>query len=149
MRAVVQRVKKASVNIDDALFSEINDGLLVYIGISTEDTEKDMEYIKNKVLNLRIFDDVDGIPNLSVVDKEYSILLVSQFTLYGDARHGRRPSYSDAMHPEEARPVFKQLVELFTNDYPRIQTGLFQAEMKIDSMNDGPFTILLDSRRGF
>ena len=149
MRAVVQRVKYASVRINGSLQSSIQTGLLVYLGIKEDDQEKDSEYIIQKILNLRVFDDANKVPNLSVMDTNGSILIVSQFTLYGDARHGRRPSYIEAGKPDNAKPLYDSFVEKINTLYPQIFTGIFQAEMEIESVNDGPFTILLDSRRGF
>jgi len=148
MRAVVQRVTQASVSVEGAIVGSIEQGLLVYLGILADDQKEDFDYIASKVLNLRIFDDEKEIPNLSVMDIQGSILLVSQFTLCGDARHGRRPGYSSAARPENAKVVYDEMVNALREKVP-VETGVFQANMQVSSINDGPFTILLDSRRLF
>lgn len=148
MRAVVQRVKDASVSIDDKLVSRIGAGLMVLLGISTEDTEADAIYICDKLTGLRVFDDENEVPNLSVVDIKGSILLVSQFTLYGDARKGRRPSYIHAARPELAEPLYELCKSRLCAVVPT-ECGMFGANMQIALVNDGPFTILIDSGRGF
>ncbi|WP_066683724.1 D-aminoacyl-tRNA deacylase [Christensenella intestinihominis] len=149
MRAVVQRVKNASVSTEGKTVGRIGTGLLVLLGISAEDTEKDMEYIAEKCVNLRIFEDSSGVMNLSVKEIAGEILVVSQFTLYGDARKGRRPSYIRAASPDSARDLFEKCVYVFREKYEKIQTGKFQAEMQVSLVNDGPVTILLDSKREF
>lgn len=149
MRAVVQRVKNASVSTEGKTVGRIGTGLLVLLGISAEDTEKDMEYIAEKCINLRIFEDSSGVMNLSVKEIAGEILVVSQFTLYGDARKGRRPSYIRAASPDSARDLFEKCVYVFREKYEKIQTGKFQAEMQVSLVNDGPVTILLDSKREF
>lgn len=149
MRAVVQRVKNATVAVDGETVSKIDMGLLVLLGISTEDTEKDMDYIAEKCVNLRIFEDSEAVMNLSVKDVAGEILVVSQFTLYGDARKGRRPSYIRAASPDTARDLFERCVFLFCKKYEKIQIGKFQAEMQVSLINDGPVTILLDSKKEF
>ena len=149
MRAVVQRVKNASVSTEGKTVGRIGTGLLVLLGICAQDTEKDMEYIAEKCVNLRIFEDSSGVMNLSVKEIAGEILVVSQFTLYGDARKGRRPSYIRAASPDSARDLFEKCVYIFRRKYEKIQTGKFQAEMQVSLVNDGPVTILLDSKREF
>ena len=149
MRAVVQRVKHASVSTEGKTVGRIGTGLLVLLGISAQDTEKDMEYIAEKCVNLRILEDSSGVMNLSVKEIAGEILVVSQFTLYGDARKGRRPSYIRAASPDSARDLFEKCVYVFREKYEKIQTGKFQAEMQVSLVNDGPVTILLDSKREF
>ena len=149
MRAVVQRVKNASVFVEDAEISRIENGILVFLGIAADDTEKDMEYIVEKCVNLRIFEDAENVMNLSVQDIEGEILLVSQFTLYGDARKGRRPSYQKAAPPDLARGLFQKCIWLFEQKYSKVRTGKFQADMQVALINDGPVTILLDSKKDF
>lgn len=148
MRAVVQRVTEAEVKIDGRITAEIGNGLLVLLGISVSDTLLDADYITDKLLSLRIFDDEKGVPNLSVENVGGSILLVSQFTLYGDARKGRRPSYIEAAKPEAAEPLYNACVERLKNRV-HLECGTFRADMKVSLINDGPFTILLDSRKEF
>ena len=149
MRAVVQRVKNASVFVEDAEISRIENGILVFLGIAGDDTEKDMEYIVEKCVNLRIFEDAENVMNLSVQDIEGETLLVSQFTLYGDARKGRRPSYQKAAPPDMARGLFQKCIWLFEQKYSKVRTGKFQADMQVALINDGPVTILLDSKKDF
>ena len=148
MRAVVQRVNCASVSVNGEVVSAIDRGLLVFLGVETGDTDSDLMYMVNKLPSLRIFDDENGTPNCSVLDCGGSILLVSQFTLCGDARHGRRPGYSRAARPEEARTMYDRCEQLLAVQVP-VQQGVFQADMQVSLVNDGPFTILLDSRRAF
>ena len=148
MRAVVQRVTEASVRIDGETVGAINHGLCVLLGVSTDDTETDADYITEKLLGLRIFDDENGVPNKSVLDVGGSVLLVSQFTLLGDARKGRRPSYIFAARPEKAIPLYERCIEKLRQAVP-VETGRFGADMKVSILNDGPFTILLDSKKGF
>ncbi|MDD6888187.1 MAG: D-aminoacyl-tRNA deacylase [bacterium] len=148
MRAVVQRVNCASVSVNGEIVSAIDRGLLVFLGVETGDTDSDLMYMVNKLPSLRIFDDENGMPNCSVLDCGGSILLVSQFTLCGDARHGRRPGYSRAARPEEARTMYDRCAQLLAVQVP-VQQGVFQADMQVSLVNDGPFTILLDSRRAF
>lgn len=148
MRAVVQRVNSAAVAVDGVIVSSIGRGLLVFLGVEAEDTDSDLQYMVKKLPFLRIFDDENGTPNLCVRDCGGSILLVSQFTLCGDARHGRRPGYSLAARPEEARIMYERCAQLLNAHVP-VQTGIFQANMQVSLVNDGPFTILLDSRRAF
>lgn len=149
MRAVVQRVKSGSVSVDGETVAKTGAGLLVLLGIAADDTQKDMEYIADKCVNLRIFEDADDVMNLSVGDIGGEILLVSQFTLYGDARKGRRPSYSKAAPPDMASGIYEQAASVFRQKYANIKTGRFQAHMEVELINDGPVTILLDSNKEF
>ena len=148
MRAVVQRVSEASVRIDGETVGAIQNGLCVLLGVSTDDTEADADYITEKLLGLRIFDDENGVPNKSVQDTSGAILLISQFTLLGDARKGRRPSYIHAARPETAIPLYEKCIADLSASVP-VETGRFGADMKVSIQNDGPFTILLDSKKGF
>jgi len=148
MRAVVQRVTEASVKIDDETVGAIENGLCVLLGVSTDDTEADADYITEKLLGLRIFDDENGVPNRSIQDISGAILLISQFTLMGDARKGRRPSYIHAARPETAIPLYERCIAALRASVP-VETGRFGADMKVSILNDGPFTILLDSKKGF
>lgn len=149
MRCVVQRVVRSSVTVDNEITGEINQGLLVLIGVSVNDTEKDLQYMTDKVPNLRIFDDENGVMNRSVLDVAGAILAVSQFTLYGDARGGRRPSYINAAKPEMANAFYEKLVNAWKNKGIQVETGRFRTEMMVSLINDGPVTILLDSERKF
>ena len=149
MRAVVQRVEKASVEVDGKTVSSIGAGLLALVGFHRDDTSDDCEYIINKILNLRIFEDDGRMMNLSLLECGRELLIVSQFTLYGDARKGRRPSYSDAMPPDAAREFYQNFLELFKSRYDRTQSGIFGVDMKVSLVNSGPVTIMLDSRRLF
>ncbi len=147
MRCVVQRVTEASVTVGEETVGRIGPGMMVLIGVSTEDTDADLKYMAEKVPNLRIFDDENGVMNRSVLDAGGSILAVSQFTLYGDARGGRRPSYIRAAKPEEANAMYTRLVEAWRAKGVRVETGRFHAEMMVSLVNDGPVTILLDSEK--
>ena len=147
MRCVVQRVTEASVTVGEETVGRIGPGMMVLIGVKKEDTEKDLKYIVEKVQNLRVFDDENGVMNRSVLDAGGSILAVSQFTLYGDARGGRRPSYIRAAKPEEANAMYTRLVEAWRAKGVRVETGRFRAEMMVSLVNDGPVTILLDSEK--
>lgn len=149
MRAVLQRVLNASVEVDGAVVSSIGKGLMVLVGLHESDTERDMEYIAGKILGARIFNDSGGVMNLSVSETGGEVLLVSQFTLYGDIRKGKRPSYSSAMKPDTAREAFSRFVDLFTSMHPATRAGVFGADMKVSLINDGPVTILVDSGKIF
>ncbi|MCQ2545307.1 MAG: D-aminoacyl-tRNA deacylase [Clostridia bacterium] len=149
MRAVVQRVKEASVSVDEKVTGSINQGLMVLIGVEDGDTEKDAEYIAKKVSALRVFDDEEGVMNLSVKDIGGGILAVSQFTLLGDVRKGNRPSYFSAAGPEEANSLYRKTVELVEANGIHVEEGVFQAEMIVNIVNDGPVTILLESKKLF
>ena len=145
MRALVQRVASASVSVGDEVVGSIGSGLVVFLGISRRDEEEDSRYIVGKTLNLRIFPDDEGRFNRSALDVGAELLIVSQFTLYGDTRKGRRPSFSEAAAPEQAEPLFNQTVEMLAESGLRVQTGRFQAHMVVSIHNDGPVTIMLDS----
>ena len=149
MRCVVQRVTESSVTVDGETVGRIGPGLMVLIGVSTEDTAADLNYIAEKVPNLRVFDDENGVMNRSLLDAGGAILAVSQFTLYGDARGGRRPSYIRAAKPEQANALYQQLVERWRQKGLTVETGRFRTEMKVALVNDGPVTILLDSQKTF
>ena len=149
MRCVVQRVEKASVTVNGELTGSIGPGIMALIGVSSEDTDKDLKYIADKVMNLRIFDDENGVMNKSVLDMGGSILAVSQFTLYGDARGGRRPSYIRAAGPEEANAYYERIIAVWREKGIHVETGRFRTEMKVSLVNDGPVTILLDSGKLF
>lgn len=148
MRAVVQRVLKASVRVDGIIKGHIGRGLLVYAGVGKGDTEADLEYIASKILGLRIFEDADGRMDLDVVHSGAEVLLVSQFTLLGDCRKGRRPSFDKAEFPVAARALYERLARRL-GESVRVATGVFQAHMEVESVNDGPVTVLLDSKRLF
>lgn len=148
MRAVVQRVDSASVAIDGRINGQIGKGFMVLIGIDENDTEKDLEYICSKLTGLRVFEDEAGKMNRSIIDAGGAILLISQFTLYGDARHGKRPSFIRAARPEKAIPLYEKAIAKLSEQV-HVETGIFGAEMKVQLINDGPVTILLDSERNF
>lgn len=148
MRAVVQRSKQAKVEIDGMTVGSIGHGLCVLLGVEVSDTIADADYIADKLLGLRIFDDENGVPNRSVLDVGGAILLISQFTLLGDARKGRRPSYINAARPETAVPLYEHCIARLREHVP-VETGVFGADMQVALVNDGPFTILLDSGRLF
>lgn len=149
MRAVLQRVTRANVKVEDEIVGEVGGGLLVLLGVAGNDTKQDAEYLVEKIAALRIFDDAAGRMNLSVVDAGGGLLIVSQFTLYGDARRGRRPSWSDAAQPEVAEPLYDFFVEEARRSVGRVATGSFRRMMQVELVNDGPVTILLDSRKQF
>ena len=149
MRAVVQRVTQSSVTVGGETVGAIGPGLMVLIGVSKEDTDKDLKYIVEKVMNLRVFDDENGVMNRSVLDVGGSILAVSQFTLYGDARGGRRPSYFTAAGPEMANAFYERAVAAWRDSGIHVETGRFRTEMLVSLVNDGPVTILLDSEKVF
>ena len=150
MRAVLQRVRNASVAVDGSIVSSIGTGLLCLAGIEKNDSQADIEYISNKILGLRIFDDEKGFMNRSVQETEGEVLLISQFTLLGDVRKGRRPSWSAAEAPETARLLFEDFVNKMSGLLPgKVKTGVFKAMMEVSLINDGPVTILLDSRKLF
>lgn len=149
MRAVVQRVTYSSVEVDGVIVGEINKGFNVLLGISKDDTEGDMKYIKDKIINLRVFSDENDKMNLSLLDIKGELLLISQFTLYGDARKGRRPNFMKALGGEEAKKFYDKFIEMMKETGLKVQTGIFGADMKVDIKNDGPVTILLDSSKNF
>ena len=146
MRILIQRVEKASVSVDGSLKGKINKGLLIFVGISKSDTNSDIEYVVDKSVNLRLFPDVNGKLHFSVRDIKGELMVISQFTLYGDTRRGRRPSFSDAMGPVEAEEIFNKVIEMFkSNSGLDVAEGQFGSHMDIKSINDGPVTIWLDS----
>lgn len=149
MRAVVQRVSQSSVEVEGQIVAAIGPGILVLVGFQATDKEQDDQYLIDKILNLRIFEDFEGKMNRSVTDVHGGVLLVPNFTLYGDARRGRRPSYSDSSSPETARRQFDSFCSRLRLAFPSLQTGVFQTEMSVSLINDGPVTILLDSERKF
>lgn len=149
MRAVVQKVSASKVTVDEEVVGQINQGLMVLLGVTHDDTSKDVDYMVDKIINLRIFEDEEGKMNLSLKDVGGEVLAVSQFTLYGDARRGRRPSFSDAARPEVANPLYEEFVEKVKNQGINVGTGKFGAYMMVDLTNDGPVTILLESRKEF
>lgn len=149
MRCVVQRVKEASVTVAGETVGKIGPGYMVLIGVRVEDTEKDVRYMADKVPNLRIFEDAEDKMNLSLKDVGGEILAVSQFTLYGDARGGRRPSFIAAARPEAANELYEQLVASWRTQGIHVETGRFRTHMEVGLVNDGPVTILLDSMKGF
>ena len=147
MRTVIQRVKHASVTIDGKVKSEIGSGLLVLLGIEDRDTEEDVVWLTKKVVNLRIFDDENGVMNRSVLESNGDILVVSQFTLHASTKKGNRPSYIKASNPDFAIPMYEKFVKQLENDLGKtVQTGEFGADMKVDLINDGPVTIIIDSK---
>lgn len=149
MRAVIQRVTRGSVTIEGEVVGEIEHGLVVLLGIASDDKEEDADYLVPKIIALRIFDDAEGRMNASVKDIDGGILIVSQFTLYGDVRRGLRPSWSDAAAPEIAEPLYDYFVESSRKLHGRVETGSFRKMMLVELVNDGPVTILLDSRKMF
>ena len=150
MRAVLQRVRNASVTVEGLVVSSIGTGLLCLAGIEKNDSQADLEYISNKILGLRIFDDEKGFMNRSVSETGGEVLLISQFTLLGDVRKGRRPSWSAAEAPDTARQMFEDFVNKMSGLLPgKVKTGVFKAMMEVALINDGPVTILLDSRKLF
>jgi len=149
MRAVVQRVTSARVTVDDRITGEIGAGLLVLVGVEQGDGPADVQYISSKIRDLRIFSDDAGKMNLSVLDRQGGVLVVSQFTLAGDARNGRRPSFASAAAPQIAKALYEDLVRELSASGLTVATGEFQAMMQVALVNDGPVTILLDSRKTF
>jgi D-tyrosyl-tRNA(Tyr) deacylase len=147
MRAVIQRVSRASVTIEGKIHGQIDSGLLVLIGIEDADTRDDIEWLSNKIVNLRIFSDENEVMNTSVKDVKGNILLVSQFTLHGSTKKGNRPSYIRASKPEIAIPIYEKMIQQLSTDLgKKIQTGVFGAYMKVELLNDGPVTIVIDTK---
>ena len=149
MRAVLQRVTRACVRVGGETVGEIGPGLVVLLGVARDDEERDALYLVEKILSLRVFEDAEGRMNLSLAETGGALLAVSQFTLYGDVRKGRRPSWFEAAPPEVARPLYESFVAEARARGARVETGSFQAMMEVELVNDGPVTILLDSRKLF
>ncbi|MEW6621735.1 MAG: D-aminoacyl-tRNA deacylase [Bacillota bacterium] len=150
MRTVVQRVSKGSVQVADEIVGQIQNGLVVYLGVGKGDDERDAEYLAEKIVNLRIFEDEKAKMNLSILDTDGEILVVSQFTLYGDCRKGRRPSFIESAPPEEGERLFNYFIEILRLRWKiKIETGIFRENMQVASVNEGPVTILLDSKKQF
>lgn len=149
MRAIVQRVSSASVSVDGDIVGQIGQGLLVLLGVATDDTQEDVNYLANKVAGLRVFEDDIGKMNLAVADVGGSVLVVSQFTLYGDCRKGRRPSFVAAAAPEHAEALYRGFVAEVKGQGIPVETGRFQVHMDVALVNDGPVTLLLDSQKQF
>jgi len=147
MRSVIQRVSRASVSIAGSVYSEIEKGLLVFLGIEDSDGLEDIIWLSNKIVNLRIFNDESGVMNISVKDIDGDVLLVSQFTLHASTRKGNRPSYITASKPEIAIPLYEKMIRQLNIDLnKKIYTGVFGADMKVELINDGPVTIIIDSK---
>ena len=149
MRAVVQRVKESSVKVQGKIIGEIKEGLNILVGITKGDSDEDIKYIRNKVVNLRIFSDENGKMNLSIKDVKGEMLIISQFTLYGDCRKGRRPSFINALGGEEANVIYEKLVDSFREEGLKVETGEFGADMEVEIINDGPVTLILESNKDF
>jgi len=149
MRAVIQRVKEAKVEVNGDIIGKIGEGFLVLLGVGKDDTEEDVRYLADKVLGLRIFEDEAGKMNLSITDVKGEILAVSQFTLYGDSRKGRRPSFDEAAPPDVAERLYELFVEEIRKSGIKVETGKFRALMDVHLVNSGPVTILLDSKKLF
>lgn len=149
MRAVVQRVTSSRVEVENNIVGEIGLGVLVLLGVARDDDTEDADYLAEKIINLRIFTDDEGKMNRSLLETGGAMLAVSQFTLYGDARKGRRPSYIEAAEPEKANSLYQHFVERVRAHGVNVETGIFQAMMKVSLVNDGPVTILLDSKKLF
>jgi len=147
MRAVIQRVSKASVTINNKIYSRVDTGLLVLLGIEDADTAEDIEWLSGKIVNLRIFNDDNGVMNISVKEANGEILVVSQFTLHASTKKGNRPSYIKASKPEFAIPMYEKFIQQLTSDLGKIiYTGIFGADMKVELLNDGPVTIMIDTK---
>ncbi|AEH51133.1 D-aminoacyl-tRNA deacylase [Pseudothermotoga thermarum] len=149
MRAVVQRVHRAAVAVDGKTVGSIGKGLLVLVGVGIRDTEADLDWMCDKIINLRIFEDENGKMNLSLLDVKGELLVVSQFTLYGDCRKGRRPSFSEAAPVERGKELYDLFVKKLKEKLPKVEQGIFGAHMEVELVNDGPVTLLLDSERKF
>ncbi len=149
MRAVVQRVQSSSVTVDQKIVGEIQHGFLVLLGIAADDTQEDVVYLAGKLCGLRVFEDDEGKMNRSITEAGGAMLIVSQFTLYGDCRKGRRPSFIEAARPEIAQPLYESFVAEVRGQGIHVETGVFQAQMDVALINDGPITLLLDSRKTF
>lgn len=149
MRAVIQRVSRAVVTVDQEQVGAIGPGLVVLLGIHREDQGKDMDWLVDKIVHLRIFEDTEGKMNRSLLDTGYAMLIISQFTLYGDCRQGRRPGYSSAARPEQAEALYERFIKAVRQYGIQTETGRFQATMAVELVNDGPVTLLLDSAKMF
>lgn len=149
MRAVLQRVSRATVKVEQETVGQIGDGLVVLLGVAKDDEEADARYLLEKITSLRIFDDAEGRMNLSLAETGGALLVVSQFTLYGDARRGRRPSWSEAAPPEMAEHLYRFFVNEAGRQIKKVETGSFRRMMQVELANEGPVTILLDSRKNF
>lgn len=149
MRAVVQRVSEARVSVDGQIIGEIGKGILVLLGVTHDDTDNDVSYLGDKIINLRIFEDRNQKMNLSLLDVGGELLIVSQFTLFGDCRKGRRPGFDRAARPEAAQALYNEFVGYCKGHGIKVETGRFQAEMMVEIHNDGPVTLLLDSKKEF
>lgn len=149
MRAVVQRVTRGAVRVEDSLISEIGAGLVVLLGVARSDSEQDARYLAEKIAYLRLFEDKEGKMNLSAIETGGSILAVSQFTLYGDCRKGRRPGFSEASPPAEARDLYHIFIDELVQMGLKVVTGCFREHMTVEIINDGPVTLLLDSKKNF
>lgn len=147
MRTVIQRVSKASVTVEGNIVGKIGDGLLVLIGIEDADTAEDIQWLSSKIVNLRIFNDENGVMNKSIIDVDGNVLLVSQFTLHASTKKGNRPSYLKASKPDVAIPMYEKMIRQIEIDVgKKIQTGIFGADMKVELLNDGPVTIVIDTK---
>ncbi len=146
MRCLVQRSLNSSVEVDNKIIGKINNGLVILVGFTDTDEIKDIDYMVNKVLNLRIFDDENGVMNKSLLDKNGELLVISQFTLYADASKGRRPSYVKALSSEKAIPLYELFISKLRENNVKVETGEFGADMKVNIINDGPVTIWIESR---
>ncbi len=149
MRAVIQRVSDARVTVEGEVVGEIQKGLVILLGVGKDDTDADIGYIADKIVNLRIFEDANGKMNVSLIDVKGQLLLVSQFTLYGDCRRGKRPGFDKAARPEAAEKIYNRFVDYLKKYNIKVETGKFQAIMRVEINNDGPVTILLDSKKEF
>jgi D-tyrosyl-tRNA(Tyr) deacylase len=149
MRAVIQRVTRAAVSVEGSTVGQIDSGLLVLLGVTHSDTEKDARYLAEKICNLRIFEDENNKLNLSVLDIGGKVLSVSQFTLYGDCRKGRRPSFTEAAEPQTAQKLYEKFNSYLEQMGVQVEKGVFQAYMQVELLNDGPVTMLLDSEKNF
>lgn len=149
MRAVIQRVKEAAVRVDGRVVGSIGPGLLVLLGVQDGDTHDDLEFVRRKLIQLRLFNDQEGKLNRSLTDVRGEILLVSQFTLFGDCRKGNRPSFSRAAPPDLAEQLYRELAQALQGEGVRVATGIFQAMMEVQLTNDGPVTVILDSKKEF
>lgn len=149
MRTVVQRVSEANVSVDGQIIGQIGKGLVVLLGIGLDDNERDIAYLADKIVNLRVFEDENDKMNISLMDIRGDLMIVSQFTLYGDCRKGKRPGYDKAARPEIAEKIYNDFVEYCKKYEINLATGKFQATMKVEIHNDGPVTLLLDSKKEF